>query len=492
VLAPAWAWARIAFTDLEPELAELGLLFPPGSQEQGLMAASTVLALAWGALSYGAVYSWAYWPLLAACAAIGLWGLIRRGHKAPLNTSLVWGLAAILAAVAIQILPLPRTLLLALSPSTDAFLRDYDLLYEASIAAGGAPSHPLSIDPSATWRGIVFVAALSVFFLGLVRGLNRRQTEQIVMGIIVFSGGLALLALVQRAVSPGSIYGRVAPGAFGPFANRNHFAGWMLMALPLALGHVASRSSRALRGATAGWRERLVWLSSKSASQVILICLATLTMSLALVMTLSRSGIFAFAITLAATAWLLIRRQTTPQRRLAVASITLFGLLSIGWVGVDRVVQKFAAADEMRPGNRLAIWRDALGVIRRFPVAGAGMNTYDTAMLEYETIEVDSKAEEAHNDYLQLVAEGGLLVAGATTALVIILARDMRRRFREDANDRMATWIRAGAAIGLLAIGLQEFVEFSLQLPGNAALFVVLFAIAIRKEKRHSAVPSPV
>jgi O-antigen ligase len=454
------------------------------------MATAVVLALAWGALSYGAVDSWAYWPLLAACTGIGLWGLMRRGHRAPFDTSVVWGLAAILAAVAVQIVPLPRTLLLALSPSTDAFLRNYDLLYEASIAAGGAPSHPLSIDPSATARGVVFIAALSVLFLGLVRGLNRRQTEQIVMGLTVFSGGLALLAMVQRAVSPGFIYGRAAPGAFGTFANRNHFAGWMLMALPLALGYVASRS-RVPRGVT-GWRERLVWLSSRRASQVILMGLAAFTMSLALVMTLSRSGIIAFAIALAVTVWFLIRRQKQAQRGLAFASLLLFGLLSIGWVGVDRVVQKFAAADEMRPGSRLTIWRDALGVVRRFPVAGTGMNTYDTAMLAYETIEVDSKAEEAHNDYLQLVAEGGLLVAGATAALVIILAREMRRRFREDRNSRMPLEIRAGAAIGLLAIGLQELVEFSLQLPGNAALFVVLFAIALRKEQLHVAVQSPV
>ena len=225
---------------------------------------------------------------------------------------------------------------------------------------------------------------------------------------------------------------------------------------------------------------------------MILMGLAAFTMSLALVMTLSRSGIIAFVIAWGVTAWFLIRRQRTAQRGLAFASLTLFGLLSIGWVGVDRVVQKFATSDEMRPGGRLTIWRDALGVVRRFPVTGTGMNTYDTAMLEYETIEVDSKAEEAHNDYLQLVAEGGLLVAGATTALMIILAREIRRRFREDTTDRMALEIRAGAAIGLLAIGLQEIVEFSLQLPGNAALFVVLFAIAFREEKRHVAVQPPV
>jgi hypothetical protein len=59
--------------------------------------------------------------------------------------------------------------------------------------------------------------------------------------------------------------------------------------------------------------------------------------------------------------------------------------------------------------------------------------------------------------------------------------RDVRRRFREARDDRTGYWIRLGAVTGLVAIAFQEIVEFSLQMPGNAALATVLCAVAVRK-----------
>jgi O-antigen ligase len=394
------------------------------------------------------------------------------------------GLLAILVAVVLQIIPIPRTTVLALSPATDAFLQQYDLVYAESVSAAQAVSHPLSIDPAATTRGVAFVVAIGILFLGLARGLTRRDTEKLVVGVIVLGVVLALFGIVQRAVAPGMIYGfRKAPSAFGPFANRNHYAGWMLMALPMAIGYVAARSGRAMRGVTPGWRQRLIWLSSPAASHLILAGVVVLIMGVALVLTLSRAAILSFVVALATAGWFLTRGQTRSRRTLTVGCLACAGLLSIGWVGPDRIVQKFAAADETAPGGRLTIWRDTLGIVQRFPLAGTGMNTYDTAMLMYESIEADTYAEEAHNDYLQLVAEGGLLVAGASALMLALLARELVRRFREDAGDPMAFQIRVGAVTGLLAVGLQELVDFPLQLPGNTALFAVLCAIAIRKEE---------
>jgi len=62
-----------------------------------------------------------------------------------------------------------------------------------------------------------------------------------------------------------------------------------------------------------------------------------------------------------------------------------------------------------------------------------------------------------------------------------LFAREVRRRFRERRDDRTGYWIRLGAVTGLVAIAFQEIVEFSLQMPGNAAFFTVLCAIAVRR-----------
>jgi hypothetical protein len=73
-----------------------------------------------------------------------------------------------------------------------------------------------------------------------------------------------------------------------------------------------------------------------------------------------------------------------------------------------------------------------------------------------------------------MVAVPALLLAG-------LFVREVRRRFREGRDDRTGYWIRLGAVTGLVAIAFQEIVEFSLQMPGNAALFTVLAAVAVRK-----------
>ena len=88
---------------------------------------------------------------------------------------------------------------------------------------------------------------------------------------------------------------------------------------------------------------------------------------------------------------------------------------------------------------------------------------------------------EAHNDYLQLLVEGGWLVAVLALVLVGLFAREVRRRFCEGRDEGTGYWIRLGAVTGIVAIAFQEIVEFSLQMPGNAALCTVLCVIAVRK-----------
>ncbi|HEX5635105.1 MAG TPA: O-antigen ligase family protein, partial [Gemmatimonadales bacterium] len=137
---------------------------------------------------------------------------------------------------------------------------------------------------------------------------------------------------------------------------------------------------------------------------------------------------------------------------------------------------------------RKNIWTDSAAVIRDFPVTGTGLNTFGTAMIRYQTSQTDQHFQEAHNDYLQVLVEGGLLVGLPALAAFVLAIRAIRRRFRAGDDDAMTYWVRAGAATGLAAIALQAIVEFSLQMPGNAALFVVLLAIAMHGAARRRVV----
>jgi O-antigen ligase len=100
-------------------------------------------------------------------------------------------------------------------------------------------------------------------------------------------------------------------------------------------------------------------------------------------------------------------------------------------------------------------------------------------MLLYQEGDSDNFWEEAHNDYLQVAAEGGIIGASAAVLAIGVIAVEVRRRFRDESPSRSSRWIRLGAVAGILAIGFQELGEFSLQIPGNAAMFAVLVGLAL-------------
>jgi O-antigen ligase len=155
-------------------------------------------------------------------------------------------------------------------------------------------------------------------------------------------------------------------------------------------------------------------------------------------------------------------------------------IVAIGWAGVNELTARFTAQDPLTLGNRTIIWKNTLHIAREFPLFGTGLNTYGASMLFYQTVMPEKHLAQAHNDYLQLLAEGGILVMFPAAVAALVIARIVRQRFREVVRESTEYWIRIGTVTGLVAIGLQEIGDFSLQMPGNALLFVVLLAIALR------------
>src|SRR5215207_3509804 len=122
------------------------------------MVTAAVLALiAWGALAFGAVYPWAYTPLLAGCALVGALGLALNSTRVlPASArAAVVALAGVLTAGLLQIIPVPAVVLNTVSPSVEVFLRTYNVGHAAAW-------HPLSLDPRSTTIGLAFLAALTL------------------------------------------------------------------------------------------------------------------------------------------------------------------------------------------------------------------------------------------------------------------------------------------------------------------------------------------
>jgi O-antigen ligase len=444
-----------------------------------------VSLIAWGALSLGAVYPWGYLPLLVGCASLGLVGLVS-SPKAELTAirSLTWALTGLTGAVTLQLIPLPRSILTRVSPATDALLRNFHLEYSVSDSI-----HSLSIRPADTILGLCFLVSLAVFLIGAAAALSRRSWRGIVRGLAFLGALLALIAIIQKAAGTQKAYGLwllpVSRSPFGPFGNKNHFAGWMLMVLPISLGYFIGSVEQGIQNTRRGWRKRILWFGSPEASEVLLIGFATGIMGLSLVLTLSRSGIVAFLFALLIIGWATVRTQSVRVHKiLGVGCLAVLAVTSIEWTGTDSLVARFAALNSSLAG-RLIIWRDTVGIIGAFPITGTGLNTYGRAMLFYQTKDFPNLYVWAHNDYLQLAADGGFLLGIPIVLLIGLFVREVRNRFREGTDDRLSYCVRLGAVTGLVAIGLQDMVDFSLQVPGNAVLFTMSCAVAIARGPRY-------
>jgi O-antigen ligase len=444
----------------------------------------TYAALAWGAFAFGAVYPWAYWPLALLCVAAGVSGLYA-GEGSQLWAEGGWlaaALAAVGAAALLQLVPLPVGVLGASSPRRLDLLNQLDLRF----ALGLVSVHGLSIDPAATIRAVILYVALGVLMLGLARCLSGRSALRLLWVITWLGITLAVTGIVQRPLYTGAIYGFWKPVTnghpFGPFVNKNHFAGWMIMAVPLVLGYFCAIVSRGTQTVRPTLRDRVIWLSSREASQALLAAFAAIVMGVALVFSLSRSGMLSLVVAMLVCGFAAIRRQKGALGRSAiVGALALLSALIVVWAGTETIAARFAVADTVDFNGRLPIWQGGVRILQDFWLTGSGLNTYGVATLFYPPNVIGYHLGEAHNDYLQLAVEGGLLLGIPIFAAIVTFALMVRRRFVGSVG--AAYWIRLGAVAGLVAVALQSVVEFSLQVPGNAALFATLCALALHRDR---------
>ncbi len=445
-----------------------------------------VALLAWGALAFGAVYPWAYWPLAAGCTLLGTWAVLKsEPWRDPRSTALAVALIAIALAIVVQLIPLPSGIVGWISPARQTYFERYEFGYQAPTF------QPLSISPAITLTTLALFLSFAILLVGLGRALRGVTLEWLVHALMGLGVTLALIGIIQKPMVDDAhplVYGFWKPrdggNVFGPFVNRNHFAGWMVMALPIVIGYSCGVVGSLRLPHRRGLSDWLHWAVSVQANRFLLGMGATLVMASALVLTQSRSGMLGFAVGVAVVALFIVARATKPMIR--AAALFYCATLVVGavvWAGASTTVNRIAAAPNDIEG-RLSVWHDTTTIIRDFPVTGTGLGTFGQAMLVYQTGRRDLMYAQAHNDYLQLAAEGGILVVIPAIVAIVLLVRAIQRRLAAADDDVLTSWVRVGAVAGLAGIAVQSLMEFSLQMPGNAMMFVVVAALAMHRPRR--------
>jgi O-antigen ligase len=394
---------------------------------------------------------------------------VGRGRSRILDVALI----ATLTAIALQLVPLPPALHDALSPHAQAV--------EDAIHFGGTVGwRPLSLNPAGTAIALfVDLLALAVFWTTResLAGSGMRTLLRTVLGAGIVVSVAAIVGAATRGPTSHLIFGVFEPTdraarPYGPFVNRNEMAMWLLLALPLVIGYCTARIRRRTASAVDPLDATTVWFAGGAC-----ILIATLVLSL------SRSGIVAAAVE--ACLALGLSLKAVERRRhalLATAGIVAAAAaIALAMPRTSELIGRFDRTLEVRGADaRTAIWRDTRAMMRDFPVSGVGAGAYPTGMLVYQQGSRLMFNNHAHDEYLQILAEGGLLVGIPFAMAALAFATDLTGRLRADLS--AAYWIRAGAATGIAGALLQSVWEVGLAAPANALLFAAVCAIAIHHD----------
>jgi len=385
--------------------------------------------------------------------------------KVSLNRPFVraWPVTACLLAtllwIVVQALPLPAGVLGLLSPRA----------LEIHSTTHSYPS--LSLDVYATRQAALQTLAYLLFFcLTLVLVNNKPRIRLLAQAIIL--GG------VFQAVygSLMTLSGQDAGVATGTFINRNHLAGYLEMCLATGVGLMLAElsSTRA-----AGWRDSARELLRTLLGNKARVRLALVVMVTGLVLTRSRMGNVAFFVSLTGVGafYLLAVRKLSGRTITFFASLLVIDLLVVGnFFGIEKVAERFQQTS-VDSQERVNTDRDALAMLRDFPLTGIGAGSFHAVYPMYTSaVVVAGFTRHAEDDYLQFACELGLVFAAVLGAVVLAsLWTAIRAQLKR--RDPLLQGMGFAATMAIVALLIHSAVDFNLQIPANAAMFVVMLAL---------------
>ncbi|MEX1349041.1 MAG: O-antigen ligase family protein [Desulfobacterales bacterium] len=425
---------------------------------------------------FAAVQPWV-WSVYGICMIVSflvfLWQDRNQLSIVP-GVSINLAVALFFAVTLFLCLPLPTNVLSYLSP-----VRYQTLMTAQDLLNRPSSWQTLSYIPQLALSWWVFLICLCLLF-GTVRRLcaDAKTLKRVVLVMMCVAMLEAAYGLIQALVPTMGVlwvdYVQAYMGsARGTFINRNHFAGFIEMMWPLALGFTMAQG---------GWGQGYTLkriLASERLNRQALLALGVVVLLLALLFSRSRAGI-AGALMGLLTFILLTRSGRKGISRYSWLMLAgIVGLLVVYSmaIGIGPITERFFALSN--GDSRLDYWRDSLPIIKDHPL-GIGLRNYDNVIPVYNvSMLADKRLEYAHNDYLQLLIEAGWIgfMALLTGFLIFMWKNAYRIRHMNPQKDPMRFFLAVGAFSGLISLAFHSFFDFNLQIPANCVYFVTLMAI---------------
>lgn len=452
-----------------PRTVAAGAIGAPGMIDR-IVFYSLLAVIALAAIPYGAAEPW--WRALFQCLVFVLAGLFaiaqllaRNKNRRDLNLpALIFPVLALIAFAFIQTIP-----------------------WSHFNTAGIGIAQTLSADAFQTRQFVIqLFALLLVGWLLLVHTTTKRRLRILIEVIIAIGLISAIFGLWRQARQhqAGFVLPYLLPGfGYGQFINSNHFAYLMEMAVGLTVGIVV------FRGVTG--------------KRLTLYLITAALMWVALVLANSRGGILSMLCQVVFLAALFFSRREDSAKGLVsgtqadfsrarllvlrtvlVVTLLLGAIVTVVFVGGDPLAgrmdslsveldRKTADSYTLRPN----IWRATWQLIKDHPVAGVGFGGYWVAITEYHRGSGEATPQQAHSDYLELLASGGLIGLAIGIWFTFVFVKAARRQARGD--DPYIRAARSGALAGIVAVAVHSLVDFGLHITINAVVFTALLAIVI-------------
>jgi O-antigen ligase len=362
-----------------------------------------------------------------------------------------------------------------------AFATIQSFTWSQTKLAGVNVFNALSADPFETWAFALRLSALTIAALLAVRFTDSTLRLNILVYTIIvvamLSAGFGIVRIAIQHRDGFLLESLHWGGGFAQFINRNHFAFLAEPAIGLLSAMILFRRNIGHR--------KLIYVS------------ALILLWAALIMSRSRGGLLAGAAQITTAAlWFSYLKWTSTQRvgrvgqtRLAgVAVLVVIAIISLVvgttiWLGGDQLSTGVdTAATELNSrtqdhesARRRDIWRATLRMARAHPFAGAGFGAYWAEIPKFHDGSGILTPQQAHNDYLEVLASGGVIGVGLLGWFVVALAQTSRRALRTFEGAQRVFAI--GALIGIVGVGIHSLVDFGLHMTGNALVFVMLLAV---------------
>ncbi|MDY6856656.1 MAG: O-antigen ligase family protein [Thermodesulfobacteriota bacterium] len=449
--------------------------------------------------AFGSTQVWAYTIIeLVSICLITIWFIQRifKKKKDKWNKSKSYPLILIpislfIFLILFQLLPVPPQFIQHISPNTYKLyaqtLPDWPVLKDSRstpLELTTLKRRSLSIHSRATSIELIKILTyIGIFFLVITTIKTRQQIKRIVIMIIITGFLLSLFGIFQYFTWNGKIYwfNELTHGGtpFGPYVNKNHFAGYMVMVIPLAIGFLISPSR--IDNFEFGRSRYYLTDFESQISRNILLVFMVIIMIAALFLTLSRGGIMSFLLSMVfLTSLSLSSRRSKKKGTLFLIIIFTFSSLFLIWLGIDPIIDRLSTLKNTdKIGHqRLSVYRDTTQIIGDFPLLGTGLGTFKDIYPSYRTTESTLTFNHAHNDYLEILSDtgllGGILIIGALLVILVIITKRLANR-----RNPFVVSITLGGITGIVAMLFHSIADFNMHIPANATMFCIILALTL-------------